>query len=369
MTDGSERPDPPPRPETAVFDVAIRLGFLALCVYMSFTLALPFLPLIAWSIILAVAFYPLFDWLRARLGGRGRIAAAAVTLLCLATVFGPAAILGASAVSSLEGLAAQVMAGTFSIPQPPEALKTLPVIGDGLDTFWTTATSNFSGFIDSYGHVMLLPGEWLLKAAAGFAGSLLVFAASVVVAGFLFVPAPRLDERIRAISMRVAGPRGSGFVTLAGATIRNVARGVIGVSALQALLIGIGLIVAGVPHAGLLSLAAFILATAQLGSALVVIPVVIWFWLTHDTMPAVFLTAYLLAAGAIEHPLKPIVMGKGLETPMPVILVGILGGTIAYGLPGLFIGPTVLAVAYDLFIYWSLPARESDRQAQTNPDA
>ena len=135
----------------------------------------------------------------------------------------------------------------------------------------------------------MLPGEWLLKAAAGFAGSLLVFAASVVVAGFLFVPAPRLAERIDAISMRVAGPRGSGFVTLAGATIRNVARGVIGVSALQALLIGVGLIVAGVPHAGLLSLAAFILATAQLGSALVVIPVVIWFWLTHDTMPAVSL--------------------------------------------------------------------------------
>ena len=336
---------------------------------MSFTLARPFLPLMAWSIILAVALYPLFDWLRARLGGHGRVAAAIVTPLSLAVVFGPAAILGTSVVVSLEGLATQAVAGTFTVPQLPAELRNLPVLGDGLDTFWTTATSNFSEFIDRYGHVMLLPGEWLLKAAAGLAGSLLVFAAAVIVAGFLYVPAPKLADRIREVSLRIAGPRGSNFVTLAGATIRNVARGVVGVSALQALLIGVGLIVAGVPHAGLLALAAFLLATAQLGTALVVIPVIIWFWLTHDTWPALLFTAYMLPAGAIEHPLKPIVMGKGLETPMPIILVGVLGGTVAYGLPGLFVGPAVLAVAYDLFVYWSRPAAELDRRTDETPDA
>ena len=369
MTREGSQPAPARRPDAATFDTAIRLGILALFAYMSFTLARPFLPLMAWSIILAVALYPLFDWLRARLGGHGRVAAAIVTLLSLAVVFGPAAILGTSLVVSLEGLATQAVAGTFTVPQLPAELRNLPVLGDGLDAFWTTATSNFSEFIDRYGHVMLLPGEWLLKAAAGLAGSLLVFAASVVVAGFLFVPAPKLAGRIREVALRIAGPRGSVFVALAGATIRNVARGVVGVSALQALLIGVGLLVAGVPHAGLLALAAFLLATAQLGTALVVIPVIIWFWLTHDTGPALLFTAYMLPAGAIEHPLKPIVMGKGLETPMPIILVGVLGGTVAYGLPGLFVGPAVLAVAYDLFIYWSRPAAELDGQTVANPDA
>lgn len=369
MTDDGLQSTSARKPDTALIDTAIRLGILALFAYMSFTLARPFLPLVAWSVILAVALYPLFDWLRAKLGGHGRVAAAAVTILSLAVVFGPAAILGASAAVSLEALAARVAAGTLQVPRLPDALRNLPVLGDGFDAIWTDATSDLSGFADRYGHVMLLPGEWLLKAAAGLAGSLLVFAASVVVAGFLFVPAPKLAGRIREVALRIAGPRGSVFVALAGATIRNVARGVVGVSALQALLIGVGLIVAGVPHAGLLALAAFVLATAQLGTAFVVIPVIVWFWLTRDTGPALLFTAYMLPAGAIEHPLKPIVMGKGLETPMPIILVGVLGGTIAYGLPGLFVGPAVLAVAWDLFLYWSRPAAELDRRTAETPDA
>ena len=179
-----------------------------------------------------------------------------------------------------------------------------------------------------------------------------MFAASVVAAGFLFVYGPKLVGRVHDASLRIVGPRGSGFVDLAGATIRNVARGVIGIAVLQALLIGVGLIVAGVPHAGLLTLAALVLAIVQLGTLPVLVPLVVWYWLTHEPSSAVLFTLYMAPVGALESLLRPLVMGQGLETPMLVILIGVLGGTIAYGLPGLFLGPIILALLYELVAHW-----------------
>ena len=157
---------------------------------------------------------------------------------------------------------------------------------------------------------------------------------------------------MRAFAERVVGPRGSAFVDLAGVTIRNVARGVIGVALIQALLIGFGLIVAEVPAAGLLTLAVLVLGILQVGAAPVVIPLLIWVWATRDTTPALLLTLYLIPAMLADNALKPLLMRKGLETPVLVILAGVIGGTISYGLIGLFLGPVVLAVFYDLLRFW-----------------
>jgi predicted PurR-regulated permease PerM len=150
----------------------------------------------------------------------------------------------------------------------------------------------------------------------------------------------------------VVGPRGGDFVDLAGLTVRSVARGVIGIAVIQALLLGLGLVVAGVPGAGLIALIGLGLGIVQLGVFLPVLGVLIWSWSVQETQTALLLTVYLVAVTLIDNVLRPLVLGKGLPTPMLVILVGLIGGTLSYGLIGVFLGPIVLAVFYELVVGW-----------------
>ena len=146
---------------------------------------------------------------------------------------------------------------------------------------------------------------------------------------------------------------------IVGATIRAVARGVIGVAALQSFLIGVGLAVAGIPGASLLTLASLVLGIIQIGPVLVVVPVIIWVWTTMETTTALLFTAYMIPVNLMDNVLRPLVMGRGLNTPTVVILIGLIGGTISLGLTGLFLGPIVLAVIWELLVAW-IRERESD---------
>ena len=361
MSPENSEANPQRTPEKMVIDVMIRVGALVLFIYLSFTLVQPFLGILIWSVILTVALYPIFLWLRTRFGGHGGAAAIVLTFFCLIIVFGPTAILSSSIVVSLEKIAMAIKAGTFNIPGPPADLINLPYVGKDLHSVWILVTSNSAGFVKQYGHTLLVPGEWLLKAVAGLAGSILIFAVSVVISGFLFIYGPGLARRTTGVSMSIAGPRGSDFVNLAGATIRNVARGVIGIAVLEALVLGVALIVAEVPHAGLLTFVTLVLAIVQIGTDLTVIPLIIWFWVTKDTTTALFFTLSMVPVVVLEHAVKPIAMSKGLDTPMLVILIGVFGGTIAYGLHGLFLGPIFLAVFYELLTFW-METETSDKE-------
>ena len=200
-------------------------------------------------------------------------------------------------------------------------------------------------------HLKPLAGPVL--AFAGSAGfGTLKFVAAVVISGFLFHYGPRLVAAIKRIQARLVTQRSQDFVALAGLTIRTVAQGVIGVAVLQALLAGIGLKLAGVPHAGVLAFAVLVLAILQIGSAVVLIPVIIWIWATKDFAVALPLTIYLLVVGFADNILKPILMGRGLNTPMLVIFIGVLGGMLAHGILGLFVGPIILAVTWELIMAW-----------------
>lgn len=352
MSSENSEPNAPRTPEKMVIDVAIRVGALALFIYLSFTLVRPFLGILIWSVVVAVALYPVFSWLRARFGGHGAAAAVVLTFFCLVVVFGPTAILSSSVVVSLEKIALGIKTGTLNIPGPPADLMSLPYVGKDLHTVWSLVTTNSAGFFKQYGHSLLVPGEWLLKTVAGLAGSILTFAVSVVIAGFLFIYGPGLATRTHNVSTSIAGPRGSRFVNISGATIRNVAQGIIGIAVLQALVVGVALIVAEVPHAGLLTFVTLVLAITQIGTGVTVIPMIIWIWFTRDTTTALLFTLAMAPVGVLEHVLKPIAMSKGLDTPMLVILIGVFGGTIAYGLHGLFLGPIFLAVFYELLTFW-----------------
>ena len=206
--------------------------------------------------------------------------------------------------------------------------------------------------MEKFGPSLLPVGTVILGKLASLGLDLLVLAVSVVVAGFLYVPGPRLTAGARAFAERIIARRGAAFVDLAGATIRNVSRGVIGVAAIQALLAGIVLTVAGIPAAGLLAFIILVLCIVQVGPALVVLPVLVWAWFTMPTVSALVLTVVLVPITLLDNVLKPMLMSRGLTTPTLIILIGVIGGTITHGLIGLFLGPVVLAVLYDLLVVW-----------------
>jgi len=335
-----------------VIQIAIRLGLLALLIYWSFILLEPFIPILAWSVVLAVALYPVFDWLSGHLGHRPRIAAALLTVVVLAVFLGPAAWLGLGLVDGVRSISDQLTSGNLTIPAPPDIIRNLPLIGPTLHDFWQTASGNLQSASRQLAPY-LKPLAGPVLAIAGSAGSGTVkFLVAVVIAGFLFPSGPQLVASIRNLLARVVLQRSADFLALAGTTIRTVARGVIGIAVIQALLAGIVLKIAGVPYANVLAFAVLVLCIIQIGSAPILIPVVIWVWLVKDLGSSVLITILLVLVGISDNALKPLLIGRGLSTPVLVIFIGVLGGTLAHGMLGLFVGPIVLAVAWELLMAW-----------------
>ncbi|MBJ3776951.1 AI-2E family transporter [Acuticoccus mangrovi] len=353
--------------EQRAVDVVIRLGVLAVLIYLAVSLIHPFLSILVWSAILTVTLYPIYRWGKRMLFGSGALSALVVTLVSLALVFGPLAMLCASFVQSLEALAAAIHGNTLTLPKLPAGIAGIPVIGDDIVHFWDLASSDLSGFMREYGQMLVVPGEWMLGIIASLAGVIAVVALAVVISAFLYAPGPRLVEGTRSLILPVAGSNGIHFLDLAGATIRNVARGVVGVSVLEALVIGVVFLAAEVPHVGILTLAALVVSVAQIGSGVVVVPVAIWAWFALDPLTAAFLSVAALPIFMIQPVLRPIIMGQRSETPVLVIFLGLFGGVIAYGLPGLFIGPVVLAVLFDLVHEWIRARSAADAEAPPVP--
>jgi predicted PurR-regulated permease PerM len=348
-----------------IIQLAVRLGLLAFLLYWSFILVRPFIPILAWSVVLTVALYPTYNWLSVHLGGRPKLAAVIITVMNLAIVIGPMTWLGLGLIDGLQSFAAELGAGSLTIPSPPAAVKDWPIVGAQIYGLWDHAATNLGAALREVApHLKPLAAPVLAFAGSAGVGTL-KFIASVALAGFLFPYGPRLVAAIRRIQARLVTQRSDDFVALAGLTIRTVSQGVIGVAVLQSLLVGIGLKLAGVPHAGVLAFAVLILAILQIGSAIVVFPVIMWIWATKDFTGALLITVYLLVVGLADNVLKPMLMGRGLSTPMLVIFIGVLGGTLAHGIVGLFIGPIILAVAWELMMAW---IRE-DQASPASPDA
>ncbi|MFY9694311.1 MAG: AI-2E family transporter [Xanthobacteraceae bacterium] len=332
---------------------AIRIICLGLLAYWSFILTKPFWTIIVWSVIIAVAIYPAFDWLSGKLCGRRRLAAAAITVIGLVVILGPATWLGLSLAESTRILVARIGAGSIAIPPPHEAVKAWPLIGDKLYELWQLASINLQALLLEIAPQFKSLGTRLLSAVGSVGINLLKFVLAAVISGFLLVPGPALARSFKSVLCHVAAVRGEEFVDLAGVTIRNISRGVIGIAVLQALLAGIGLLFAGIPAPGLFSFLVLLLGIVQIGPSIVLIPLIGWVWLTMDAMTATLFTAYMLPVNLIDNVLRPLVLAKGLSTPIAVILIGVIGGTLTHGMIGLFIGPIVLSIAWQLLVVWT----------------
>ena len=347
-----------------LIQLAIRLGLLAFLIYWTFVLIRPFVPILAWSIVLAVALYPVFNLLSTLLGGRPRLAAAILTVINLGIVIGPATWLGLSAVEGVKEFAEHLGAGNLAVPSPPDGVKNWPLIGPQLYELWNQASNNIRAVLREVApHLKPLAGTMLGLAGNAGVGTL-KFLLSVALAGFLFPYGSQLVAAGRGFLYRIVPEQSEHFLELAGATIRAVSQGVIGVAIIQSLLAGIGLKLAGIPGAGLFAFAVMILAIVQIGAAIVLVPVIIWIWIDKDFTTALLLTVFLCIVGVLDNVLKPLVMGRGLTTPTLVIFVGVIGGTLAHGIVGLFIGPIILSVAWELTVAWI----RTDRVSAALPD-
>jgi len=335
-----------------VIQLAVRLGLLAILISWCFILVRPFIPILAWGVVLAVALHPIYVSLSEHLGRRPKLAAVIITIIAVGVVIGPATWLGLGLVDGLRAISEQLSSDKLVVPSPPVAIRNWPLIGARLYDFWSEASTDLEvAYRRLAPHLKPLVRPVLEIAGSASVGTI-KFLASVILAGFLFPSGPRLAAASRNVMARLMPERSDDLVALAGATIRTVSQGVIGIALLQSLLFGIGLKVAGISSAGLLAFAVLILGILQLGSAVVLIPCVIWIWTTKDFTTAILITLYLAVVGLADNVLKPLFMGRGLTTPMLVIFIGLLGGTLAHGIVGLFIGPIVLAVAWELMMAW-----------------
>jgi predicted PurR-regulated permease PerM len=337
---------------TSFIETAIRLAVLALLLYWSFVLVQPFISIFIWSAVLAVALYPIFEWISFRLGGRRRLAAALTTLLSLLVIIGPATWLALGLVDSVRMISDQLDPSVLAIPSPPGSVKDWPLIGEPIYQFWELASTNLSAAFATIVPQLKPLGTRLLRVGADTGLGILKFLIAVLVAGFLFTPGPVLAAAVKRFSRRLNPERGEELVGQAGATIRAISRGVIGISVLQALLAGIGLMFVGIPQASLIAFAVMILGIIQIGPTILIVPVIIWTWMTKDTTSALLFTIYMVPVNLLDNLLRPVVMGRGLKTPILVILIGVIGGTLAYGITGLFLGPIVLAVIWELMVAW-----------------
>jgi predicted PurR-regulated permease PerM len=351
MDSFSQLTDPEPLSKNTI-DSLVRLSILALLVYWAFLVVQPFLVPIAWSIILVIVLYPAYSWSIRRLHLPPAIAAGLIVVFCLLILLGPATWLGLSLGASVRWFAQRLASGELRIPPPFAGVKTWPFVGAKTYDLWNLASSNLTDAFAKVGPSLRPLSTRLLLLASSAGLSMLKFIISIIIAGFLFKPGPSMVKSTGVIFRRLTTEHGDEYVELVGITIRNLARGVIGVALLQSLLVGIGLIVAGIPAAGLISLSVLILAIVQVGSAIVIVPLVIWSFFAMDTFAAVLFAIYMVPVSLIDNVLRPLIMAHGLKTPMLVILIGLLGGVWVHGLIGLFVGPIVLAIGWELLGIW-----------------
>ena len=334
----------------------VRIGIIGLFAYWSLQLIAPFALIVIWSAILAVALFPMFTGLSRLLGDRPKLSATIIVIACLVLIIAPLALVAVNFADAILALVAQLKSDNFTLPAAPEAIRGWPVVGERLYAGWNQVAGNLAAAIMKFQAPLREVMGVIIAKFAAIGGGVLSFVASVILSGIFLTMSPRLAATIQVLAGRIGGERGVGFARLAGSTVRNVSRGVIGVALLQTLLCGLCFAFFDIPARGALTFAVFMLCLMQLGPGLVLIPAIIWAWFSWPASMAFAFTVVAIPITVVDNVLKPILMSRGLSTPMPVILIGVIGGTLSHGLLGLFLGPIVLSVFYELLRAWAWPS-------------
>ncbi|PYX71957.1 MAG: AI-2E family transporter [Acidobacteria bacterium] len=316
-------------------EVAIHVGLLSLLAAACLLILRPFIPLIAWGIIIAIAAYPGYRRVQNLVGGSSRLAAVAVTVFLFVVLLVPVVLLTGSLVEGIQSLAAHLKDGTHLIPPPPPRIETWPVIGPRLKDAWELASKNLAVALQTFAPQIKVIIPQLFLASAGVGLAVLQWILSVIVAGVLLANSAICGRTARSLANRLFGDKGPEFEELAGATVRSVTNGIIGVALIQSIFAAVVLFA----------------AVLQLGG-LVLIPAVIYMFAIASTTKAVIFLVWCVMVGLMDNVLKPLLLGRGVAVPTAVVFLGAIGGFMAMGIIGLFVGAIVLSVGYKLFLAW-----------------
>jgi len=333
-------------------ETSIRIGLIALLLLWCFQIVRPFIQPIVWGIILAIAVQPAYLRLVRVAGGRERLSATILVVGALMLLIVPSVTITSSLVESATELAGSLKEGELKVPPPPSPVADWPIIGERLHALWTTASRNLEAAIGQAKPQLKAIGSWILSRGASAGFGIVMFALSIVIAGVMLSYGDRATDAARRIARRLVQERGDELVELTGDTVQSVTRGILGVALIQAVLAGIGLLVVGVPAAGLWVLLILFLAAVQIPTLLILGPIIVYVFATSSTAVAVLFAIWSTAVGLSDNVLKPLLLGRGTDVPMLVIFMGAIGGFVLEGIIGLFVGAVVLAVGYTLFKAW-----------------
>lgn len=335
-----------------VFHYAIQLLALALLLVWCFYIVQPFISILLWAAVLSTALFPLHEKLRSKLKNRNALSAAIITVLLMLVIIGPSAWILTATAGEFKELMEEFRSGDLHVPPPPDKVASWPILGNKVYGLWSEASANLSATVSTHQEELkpvFLKFFGLIKSAAS---GILFFAASIIISGVLLAYAKESGAALRKVATALAGNNGEKMAENAEITVRNVAKGILGVALLQTILAGFGIVLAGIPFAGIWIALCLILAIIQVGILPISIGLIIYIWGAADTTTAILLTIWMLLVGASDNILKPIVMGKGAPVPMLVIFIGAIGGFILSGIIGLFTGAIVLSLGYNLATKW-----------------
>jgi predicted PurR-regulated permease PerM len=313
----------------------------------------PFLSAVLWAAILAFSSWPLYRRLLALVHNRRTLAATLTTLALMLIILLPFAIVGAKLADHVSQLMVAVRkwieAGP---PAPPEWLHKLPVIGDRIVASWQSLGGDTTRMLAIARRFIEPAGARLLNLGVVLGAGLVQLALSIFIAFFFFRDGAKVAEKLTAAIVRIGGERGEHLLTLAGNTVRGVVYGILGTALVQALVAGAGFLIAGVPGVGVLTLLTFFLSVVPMGPPLIWIPAVFWLFHQGETGWGIFMIVWGLGVSSIDNVVKPWLISRGSTMPFLLILFGVLGGAIAFGFIGVFLGPTLLAVGYRIVQEW-----------------
>ena len=336
-------------------EIAIPLLLIGGLLFWCFKILSPFVPLIVWGGVTALALQPLVSRLASLLGGRTKLAITLLVLLGFAILFIPVFMIADSLVATVTGIAEEVQTDSVTVPPPPAKVADWPLIGERVHGAWLAASKNLESFLRLHLPQVKEISSTVFGKLADASVGIVQFAISLVIAAVLLLNPVGISAAFKRLANRLVGPAGNGseLVDLSVATVRTVATGVLGVAFIQAVLAGVGMILFGVPGAGLIALLVLLLAIAQLPPILVLLPVALWMFGTSDSQAAAWaFFIYCLVVSFSDMALKPLLLGRGVDVPMLVVLLGAIGGLVAGGIIGLFVGAVILALGYKLFQAW-----------------
>jgi len=348
------------------------LGWIALLALLAGCLLVlrPFVSALLWAVVLCFSSWPVYDRLRRWLGNRRTLAALLMTLAMILIILLPFVVVAVTLADNVKELDGAVRGWIDAGPPPPPGwLAQVPVLGQTAMDYWQSLAADTSRLWTDARSLIEPLSLWLLKVGLTLGGGLVQLALSIFIAFFLFRDGVSVANRLNNLVQRIGGERGKHLLTVAGRTVRGVVYGILGTALVQAVLAGIGFLIAGVPGCALLALLTFFASVIPVvGTALTWLPAAIWLFHQGATGWGIFMLIWGAVVANVDHVVKPWLISQGSDLPFILIVFGVLGGALTFGFIGVFLGPTLLAVGFRLLEEWS-PAGPVASDAAGSPDA